>query len=234
MQEYKRPFSFIDINIIHHKDCLNLIDEMPDGFVNAIITDFPYGIDFQSNFREKTPKFEKINNDEEPFIDWIKPSYRILSDEGRLICFYRYDVQDILFKEIRNSGFDIKSQLVWNKGGTGMGDLKAQAAPQHELMVYATKGRYEFKNGRPSSVYSVTKVDGNSMIHPNEKPVRLFQNLINDYSSVGELIFDPFSGSGACSVAAKIERRDFISCDLGESYVKLGNKRVNKESVNLF
>jgi DNA modification methylase len=101
-------------------------------------------------------------------------------------------------------------------------------------MVYATKGRYEFKNGRPSSVYTVTKVDGNSMIHPNEKPVRLFQGLIKDITSVGELVFDPFSGSGACSVACKIERRDFIACDLGENYVKLGNKRVLKESVNIF
>ena len=110
----ERPFSFLDINIIHQRDCLHLIDEMPDCFVDAIITDFPYGVNFQSNFRVKTPKFRKIDNDEKPFIDWIKPSYRILPEGGRLICFYRYDVQDELFDAIEEAGFDIKSQLVWN------------------------------------------------------------------------------------------------------------------------
>lgn len=230
----ERPFSFLEINKIHHRNCLELIEEMPDGFVDAIITDFPYGVDFQSNFRVKTPKFKKIENDEEPYLDWIKPSYRILPDGGRLICFYRYDVQEDLFGEIQAAGFIIKSQLVWDKGGTGMGDLDAAFAPQHELMVYATKGRYEFKNGRPSSVYKVNKVDGNSMIHPNEKPVALGQGLIRDITTVGELIFDPFSGSGAFSVAAKIERRDFISSDLGQNYVDLGNKRVSKAQPNFF
>jgi site-specific DNA-methyltransferase (adenine-specific) len=224
-------FLLYDINTIHHADCLHLIESFPDNFIDAVITDFPYGIDFQSNHRPK--KFDKIANDEEPFIDWIAPLYPKMKDEGRVICFYRYDVQNELFSELKSAGFKIKSQLVWNKVGTSMGDLEGEFAPQHELMVYATKGRYIFKNGRPSTVFSSQKVTGSNLIHPNEKPVKLNQGIIRAITERGELIFDPFYGSGSLSVAAKIEGRNFIACDLDESHVKNGLKRLKNTNVGI-
>jgi adenine-specific DNA-methyltransferase len=223
-----RPFSLIEENVIQHMNCMDLIGLIPDDYIDAIITDFPYGINFQSNQRVKTPKFEKIDNDKKPYIEWIEPAFAKLKDKGRFICFYRWDVQDVLIDEIERCGFTIKSQLVWSKEVHGMGDLTGEFSPSHELMIYATKGRYEFKGKRPTTVYKCKRVDAGKMIHPNEKPVELNQALIRDITEVGELCADFFSGSGSFSVAAKIEGRDFIACDTGMSYVNQGNLRVKQ------
>jgi len=221
----ERPFSLLEINKIYHLNCLDLIQEFPDSFVDATITDY------QSNHREV--KFRKIENDERPYVDWIEPLYPKMSEGGRLICFYRYDVQEELLSEIERVGFKIKSQLVWDKGNWSSGDLKSGFGIMHELMIYATKGKYEFKNGRPSTIYRAPRVDAQKMIHPNEKPVSLNQALIRDVTSVGELIFDPFSGSGSLARAAKAEGRDFIACDLGLDYVTKGNLLVQNTKRNL-
>lgn len=220
----------IEINKIHHMNCMDLLEFAIPNSIPAIITDFPYGINFQSNQRVKTPKFEKIANDKKPYIEWIVPAFDRLQQSGRLICFYRYDVQDVLFDELELAGFNIKSQLVWDKQVHGMGDLKGEFSPSHELMVFATKGRYEFKVKRPTTVFSVQRVDPAKMIHPNEKSVALNQALVRTITDENELVVDLFSGSGSLSVAAKIECRDFIACDLDENYVNIGNKRLQGTS----
>lgn len=221
-----------EINKIHHANCMDVIESIQENSIDAIVTDFPYGIDYQSNHRKE--KFDKIHNDDKPYVEWIKPVFSKMKDGGRLICFYRYDVQEELFVSLRDAGFDIKSQLVWDKGNWSAGDLESSFGLMHELMVYATKGRYVFKNGRPNSVYRCNRVPTTKMIHPNEKPVQLNQALVRDITEVGELILEPFSGSGSLAVAAKIEKRNFIACDLDLKNVINGNKRLIQTSTNLF
>jgi len=223
------------INTIYNLNCMELLEAIPTNSIPAIITDFPYGINFQSNQRVKTEKFKKIANDKKPYIEWITPAFdRLCSNGGRLICFYRYDVQDVLFDELEINGFIIKSQLVWDKKSYGMGDLDGEFSPSHELMVYATKGRYEFKGKRPNTVYNCARVDPAKLVHPNEKPVNLNQALIRDITLPEEIVVDLFSGSGSLSVASKIEGRNWLACDLDENYVNLGNKRVEHAQKRIF
>jgi len=133
----------IEVNKIYNEDCLKIIEMMPNDFLDCIITDPPYGISYQSAKRiDKTKWKPKIANDETPFTDWIKPSFDKLKEGGRLICFYRWDVQDEFLYTIKKAGYEVKSQIVWDKVVHGMGDLSGEFAPQHELMIYATKGRY--------------------------------------------------------------------------------------------
>lgn len=55
-----------------------------------------------------------------------------------------------------------------------MGDLKAQFAPRHDVVIFATKGRFEFPGKRPDDVIACPKVGNSSLIHPNEKPWRFW------------------------------------------------------------
>jgi site-specific DNA-methyltransferase (adenine-specific) len=91
---------------IYFGDCLDFIKELPDDSIDVCLTDPPYGIDFQSNGRKT--KMNKIENDEVPFIDWIKPLFPKMKDGGRLLCFYRWDVQDNFLNEILEAGFIVK------------------------------------------------------------------------------------------------------------------------------
>ena len=71
-----------------------------DSPVDHVVTDPPYGIDFQSAWRTNKEMWKpKISNDKKPFVAWIKESFRVLKDGGCLISFYRWDVQEEFKKE---------------------------------------------------------------------------------------------------------------------------------------
>lgn len=212
-------------------DCMDLLKQIPDGSISLCLVDPPYGIDFQSAWRiDPTQWKPKIKNDQSPFIDWIAPLYPKMTDGGRLVCFYRWDVQEDFRVEIENAGFEIKSQLIWNKMVHGMGDLLGEFGPAHELMFYATKGRYEFAGKRPTTVYNVQRLNGSKLIHPNEKPVALLSQIISDLtSSPDELVVDLCGGSFSTFIAACLLNRNCISCELDPYYFNIGQQRVNKE-----
>lgn len=221
---------------VYHMNCNDGLPLCKASKPKGILTDFPYGIAFQSNSRTKTEKLSMILNDEEPFLDdWIKHSHNILGETGFFLTFYRWDVQTPLFEEIIRAGFKIKSQIVWDKGTYGMGDLEGSFAQGHELAVFATKGNWKFPShaGRPHNIRKSQGV-GARVIHPNEKPVPLIRSLVRDLTCKGDLIIEPFSGSGSCIEACIAEERECIAFELddrkmvqidGLTYIEYGNKR---------
>jgi len=215
-----------------HGDCLNVINQFPDNSIDVCLTDPPYGIDFQSSRKtDKSKQHPKIKNDIFPFTDWIKPLYSKMNDGGRLICFYRWDVQDAFLYEIIAAGFNVKSQLVWDKVVHGMGDLEGEFAPRHELMIYATKGRYTFKGKRPTTMFRHQRVNPVALIHPNEKPVKLLTEILLSISEPNEIVFEPFAGSGAMIETCMKTDRTCIATELDDHYFKIASDRISKVKV---
>ncbi len=203
---------------------------MDDKSVDCVITDPPYGIDYQSAHRIEIDKWKpKIANDKKPFVKWIKDAFRILKPTGRLICFYRWDVQEAFLAEIIRTKFNVKSQIVWDKIVHGSGDLKGAFAPQHESIIYATKGKYQFQEKRPTSIIQCMRVFPDKLIHPNEKPVLLMQELISPITKEGDTILDPFMGSGTTGVAAQRLGRDFIGIELSPEYCDMARDRIKND-----
>ena len=231
----------IDIKVITNTiicgDCLEVMKQMPDNCVDLCLCDPPYGIDFQSAWRtDKADWKPKITNDKEPFVSWIKDSYRVLKPSGRLICFYRWDVQEKFLAEIIRSGFNLKSQIVWDKISHGMGDLRGEYAPQHESILYATKERYEFHGKRPTSIIQCMRVMPDKLTHPNEKPVPLLRKIIRTLTQENDTIMDCFLGSGASAEACHYETRNYIGIEINPEYCEIARKRVReaKDSMALF
>ena len=135
--------------------------------------------------------------------------------------------KNIFLDEIKSAGFNVKSQIVWDKVSHGMGDLKGGFAPQHELMLYATKGRYEFKGKRPKTLYRCLRVTPQQLIHPNEKPIALMSAILRDISIPGDKVFDPFGGSFAVASACDKENRVCVSTELHKDYYDAGVKRFD-------
>ena len=186
-------------------DCMDPdigIPSYPDYYFDLVIADPPYGIDYQSSRRtDSTKRHKKIANDDRPFVEWINCAYEKMNDRGRLICFYRYDVQNDFLTAIYQSGFKVKGQGIWDKVIHGMGDLNGSIALQHEPFLYATKGRYEFTGNRPKSLYRATRDNAEDMIHPNQKPLLLYRMLLRDFGNQGENLLDPFGGSASSLIA---------------------------------
>ena len=217
------------MNEIINDDCLNIIEKLDNNSIDVCLTDPPYGIDFQSGQRKN--KLPKITNDKQPFVDWIEPLFNKMKEGGRLLCFYRWDVQDAVLNEIKRSGFNVKSQIIWNKVMYGMGDLTGEFSPQHESIIYATKGRYEFKNKRPSTVITVPRKSPDKLLHPNEKPYKLIEQLLLSISSENELIFEPFAGSGVLCEVCMNNNRNFIATELSDYYFKIAQERISNKTT---
>lgn len=199
----------------------------PDS-VDAIITDPPYGINYQSKQRRAGVRMAKIKNDNAPFIWWLYDAHRVLKPGGGLLCFTRWDVQQVFMDAIGLAGFDVKSDVVWDKVFHGAGDLKAQFAPTHENIIFAVKGKFQFPARRPRDVISCKKLGSNQLTHPNEKPVELLETLIQAITRPGDLILDPFAGSGSTLAAAERTGRQYIGVELDDDYFELARQHVRE------
>ena len=222
---------------LYRGDCLQEIKKIPDKSVDLVLTDPPYGIDFQSAWRtEKEKRYAKIANDKKPFIDFIKEIPRVVKETGAVIVFSRWDVQQKFMDEMERCDMKPKGVLIWHKGGGGMGDLKKSWAADYETAIYWAGEKFEFQHGRPgSSVIKSAKVPTEKIKHPNEKPVDLLRFIISETCPMGGTVLDCFMGSGSTGEAAKKSGRDFIGIELDAKYYEMAKQRILKshEQIDL-
>ena len=110
-----------------------------------------------------------------------------------------------------------------------MGDLTGEFGPQHEVIWFATKGKFQFPGKRPTTVFRTQRVSPGDLSHPNEKPVDLLGRLIEATTEGGDLVVDPFAGSGSTLYAAKRLGRRYLGIEIDEKYVQIANSRLAQE-----
>jgi site-specific DNA-methyltransferase (adenine-specific) len=206
-------------------DCLELMKELPDKSVDMILTDPPYGMEYRSNYRVE--KYNNIKNDNN--MDWVETfvdeMYRVSSDNTAHYLFTSFHNIDI-FKQAIERKFKVKNLLTWVKNNTSMGDLKGDFAPKTEFIIFFHKGRRLINGKRDSNVLNYKKT-GN-VLHPTQKPVDMTEYLISKFSDEGDVILDPFMGSGTTGVACKNLNRNFIGMELDETYFNVAKKRITE------
>lgn len=206
-------------------DCLELMKDIPDGSIDLILTDPPYGINFQSNFRKE--RFQKIKNDN--FIDtsFLDEAKRVLKDTGAIYCFTRWDVYPCWQHEI-SKRFKIKNCIVWYKKGGGLGDLKRAYIYNHEFIIYAINREAVLRGKHRSDVFEFSKDRSNKYNHPTQKPVKLMEEIISKSSDMGDTVLDCFMGLGSTGVACVNTNRNFIGIELDENYFNIAKNRIEE------
>lgn len=163
-------------------DCLERMKAIPDGSVDMILTDPPYGMSFQSNYRAE--KHTKIANDSD--LGWLpafaKECYRVAGDNTAHYAFCSFHHIDV-FKQEFQKHFKIKNVLVWEKNNTSMGDLKADFAPKVEFVLFLQKGRRLIEGKRDPNIFKFAKT--RNELHPTQKPVDMCEYLMGKFTSTG-------------------------------------------------
>lgn len=167
--------------MLYHGDAMQVLAEFPDDYFDAVITDPPYGMAYQSGWTEKAERFDQIANDDQPYIWWLRDAARVIKLGGCLVCFCRWDSAEAFRLAIGWAGLRVVSQLVWDRVVHGMGDLTGSPGPQHDTIWFAVKGAYKLPGKRPTSVYRFQRPHGEALEHPNQKPLTLMGQLIADY-----------------------------------------------------
>ena len=231
-------------HVLIHGDCNEVLKEIPSESIDLIITDPPYGINFESssqnynkrdgvnNIYIKTGKhyFDKIQNDDVVSVEWLEDAYRVLKDGTAIYIFCHWQTYSYLVDWVEKY-FKVKNMIVLNKSNHGMGDLKGSYAPKHELLLFAVKGRHNFQEDlpRPKDVWDVpVKYSGAKRYHPNEKPLSWFTNPIIYSSKEGDVVLDPFMGSGSTGVAALSYGRHFVGVELDKKYFDIAHQRLGE------
>ena len=88
--------------------------------------------------------------------------------------------------------------------------------------------KFSFPGHRPKDLVTFQKINSSQMVHPTEKPVGLLANLITSVTKPGDLILDPFAGSGSTLVAAKKTGRRFIGVELDDDYYQIAQRRIEE------
>lgn len=205
---------------LHLGDCLKVMKNMPDKSVDLVLTDPPYGINFQSNMRKK--QFPKIINDNTPFVAFIPDLKRIIKRTGAVMVFTRWDVQPVFIAH------KVRNVLIWDKMRYGMGDLKRAYSNGYESIIFSSEQDFRFPAKRPQDIVQMPRISPNKLIHPNEKPVLLLKKLITQCTQEGNTVFDPFMGSGSTGVACANTNRNFIGIELDKGYFEIAQKRIKE------
>ena len=215
-------------------DALDVLPTMPASAIDLLVTDPPYGVEFRSNMRKATPRFDAIAGDDSTDIGElvVAASLRCLRKHRHLYVFGPFEEAMVAM-----TGVTRPVGLIWDKGKLGMGDLTLPYGPSWEPIFFATSAPTPKGNGlgepgrlsaslRRGSVLRYNRRCATKYRHPTEKPVELLRALIECSSLPGETVLDPFAGSGSTMVAAVLAGRRAIGIELTEEYAALSAERL--------
>jgi site-specific DNA-methyltransferase (adenine-specific) len=226
----------LELNKIHHGDCLELMGNIPDKSIDLVVTDPPYLINYKTNHRKnKGHDFcSVIQNDDNPNLiaSYIKECHRIMKDDTAMYMFCSFDKVDF-FKQELEKYFKVKNMIIWVKNNWTAGDLNGQFGKQYEIIFLVTKGKRKINGKRISDVWAVNRVSGKTQIHQNQKPLQLIERCVMKHSQENEIVFDGFMGSGTTAIASLNAGRTFIGIEKEKKYVDIANKRIKEHTQQL-
>ena len=215
--------------------------------VACVITDPPFGVDNQSNMAvtEAGKKYaRKIANDESPevAIETFKNVMNSLlpgtKDDADCYVFTSYQVLSewlaMTDEFMPTHGFKRKAVLVWEKDGPGMGDTECPWGMGMEFILFFQKGRRPKSAKRRNSTIHISQLRPDKLIHPHEKPLPLLELLIKASTNEGDLIVDPFGGSGSLVRAAKGCNRSAVAIEYDEMNFQLATEALEHREEGLF
>ncbi|MFA5723984.1 MAG: site-specific DNA-methyltransferase [Candidatus Pacearchaeota archaeon] len=210
-------------NEIIKGDCLQIMKSIPKNSIDLILTDPPYGDNVNYGTTNKS-----ILNNENPLINCsaLVEFYRILKKNRSVYIFTNWKHYPFLTEFIiRYTKFKIRHLIIWKKHNFGLGWAFRH---QYEMILVIEKGKPKYNLKDFSDVQTASHINHNQLTHPHEKPIDLITKMIEHSSKTGDLILDPFCGSGAICKAAHMNNRKWIGIELDEKYVEMANRNVNQ------
>jgi site-specific DNA-methyltransferase (adenine-specific) len=205
-------------------DAVDFMKTLPDGSVDLILTDPAYESLEQHRSKGTTTRLIKDWFDIFPDArmgDLIVQSYRVLKPNSHAYIICDVPTMFVLKPICEDAGFKFWKPLIWDKVNIGMG---YHYRARYEVVMFLEKGKRKLNDLSIPDVLVHKKVTGK---YPTEKPVDLLRVLISNSTSSGELVVDPFSGSGSTGEAAILEGRRFMGSDISERAVDISNARIN-------
>lgn len=213
---------------VHHSDAVHFLRTLNSSSVDCIITDPAYASleahrAVGTTTRLKT-WFDVVPN--EYFTALYLECWRVLKEGAHLYTLCDQKTLDVIRPAMAAAGLNYIKFLVWDKTTIGMG---YHYRSRHELIAFASKGTANAVNDR--GVADVLRCPRVFNGYPTEKPVSLLRTLVRQATLPGQLVVDPFMGSGSTGEAAVSIGRIFCGCDLSSKAVNMATVRLHAVEV---
>ena len=241
--------------VIYRADCLRLMRLMPAGCVDAVFADPPYrlsggGVTVKSGRVQSVDKGQwdrprGFEADHEFNVRWLKEARRVLKPDGSLWVTGTHHIIFSIGYALQSLGFRVINHVVWEKPDAPPNALHTAFKHAHESLIWASRSRasrHTFNHdlinspdpsGQLSSVWRMRAVPRSEKRHgghPTQKPLRLVRRALLASTGEGDLVLDPFAGSGTTAVAAKELNRAFVGAELEEEFAALAERRLEAAS----
>lgn len=247
----------IPTNYIHLGDCLDFMKTLPKECADLVVTDPPFNIGKKYDACKDNLKFEEYLN---WCYTWLDECIRLLKPQGSLYLF-NYPENNAYLKVYLDKKLNFRRWLTWHYN-TNTGHSKQNyTRTQHSILFYTKSDEYVFnkvdvaqpyknptdkriqeliKNGKNGTgpydvfIFNIVKnVSKEKTEHIAQLPLALVETFVKASSKPGQLVFDPFMGSGTTAVAAKKNGRKYLGCEISKKYNTIISKRLKEIDLSL-
>jgi site-specific DNA-methyltransferase (adenine-specific) len=241
--------------VVYRADCVRLMRLMPAGCVDAVFADPPYrlsggGVTVKGGRVRSVDKGEwdrslGFEEDHAFNLRWLAEARRVLRPDGTLWVTGTHHIIFSLGYALQSLGFRVLNHVVWEKPDPPPNARQTSFKHAHESLIWASRSRasrhtfnhdlVNLVNGSDpsdqlSSVWRMRAVPRSEKRHgghPTQKPLRLVRRALLASTAEGELVLDPFAGSGTTAVAAKELGRAFVGAEREEEFAELAARRIS-------
>ncbi len=246
----------LELNKIYNEPNLDTMSKMPDKFVDLVITSPPYNIrtrirNGEYTSREKSEHFSKKYkhfDDDLPIKDFYELHSKILHEllrVSKIVC-YNFQIvtgsKEAFFKIMGDFNKDIKDIIIWDKGSgqPAMHGMVLNSCYEMILILEDDKraGRAiqnaKFPRGEMNNILRLGRGQSVTDVHSAVFPEELPYELMKAFSNEGDLVYDPFIGSGTTAIVAEKLNRNYIGSEISPEYFRIAQSRIVTECGGLF
>lgn len=233
-------------SIIYNGDCIIEMQKIANNSVDLILTDPPYNLgNFMINRSTNLAKmrenfFANAGWDNLDFDEWVdhmdkffKDASRVIKVGGSMIIFMSIIKVESIIKLAEKYGFYYKTTGIWHKLNPMPRNMNLHFVNSTEAWVYFTykkkTGTFNNENKMIHDFIETSVVsNGEKKVgkHPTQKPIALLEHFVKLLSNEGDLVIDPFMGSGSTGVVCKKLNRNFIGVELDKEYYEIAQRRL--------
>jgi len=246
----------IELNKVYNESCLETLKRMKDGSVDAIITSPPYNMNLRIRngkycsrqiVKELSTKYSNFD-DNLPIDEYYELHLNILKELLRVSDMVFYNIQIVtgskraIFKIIGELSDYLKDIVIWDKGHGQPAMAERVMNRRTELVLIFDKNnaisrqfdKCNFNRGTLDDLWLIKRGKKVSSEHGAVFPEELVYTILNNFTNEGDVIYDPFMGTGSTAVVSKKLKRNYIGSEISNEYMKVINERLSGVSETLF
>jgi site-specific DNA-methyltransferase (adenine-specific)/modification methylase len=240
------------LNKIYNESCLDTLSRMQDDLVDVVITSPPYNMNLRIRngkycsrqiVKEFSTKYSDFN-DNAPIGEYNDFHSKVLKELLRVSDLIFYNIQIVtgskrsVFKMIGDFNEHLKDIIVWDKGHGQPAMQKGVLNRQTELLLVFEKdypisrqfrNKARFDRGTLSDLWTIKRERTSNKTNTAVMPQELVLKILNNFTDEGDVVYDPFSGTGTTAVCCKSLGRNFIGSEINPDYVKSTLERIDEQ-----